>query len=679
MDKIKESKNLNNIDIIAESNNPEDKEKIITNMEIENIYSFFINFENNKSIKYYGFQDFYLFFDQIYNKIKNLKPESPEIIKKRNLVINKLAEELINYMKENKENLKEEKAKEYFFDKNFSNIFLENLIKKEEYSFFEERFKIFSIVSNITYNYKFDIFQLAQKALNDNLEINNLFKVKIINELFNQYDSISNYTTNIIDNNENINIKKSNIIKKLNLILDEFNKKEINIKNISIYIDNLLKQRNLNKNNNNIINTNNKEEINAKLYKNNKNEIKIEKNTILNIYNEPNKKDIYEEFKKLIKEDRNQNNEENKINECDKEEKELTGKKRAREKRKIVINGNNAIKLDEGTNEEKSKKKDIKKKTKKKKVNNKENENKNSNKINQKEEKVINKKNSKTNSKQSKSSKKEQNNKNNRTTQNKSKNKTIKNSKKNTKSPIKETNTINLKEIKSPNKKNSNKISLNSKEEIGKNKKKMLKIMEKIQKVNCESELELNQKNLIEKENNISKPKKIKSKKKNKKKINNFIIDEELKKSTPIRNLKKTPKGILKKTSSIQTFILASPPPKSQYRSKSSDKKVTFTSESKDKKFKTFAEIFQSPSKLKATPLKRKINSEKKSSHKKNNILLIDDNNNNIKNDFIGKKRNITFNNERIVKEYNPKTPVRDVKQRSTRKSPLERKKVNTN
>ena len=142
--------------------------------------------------------------------------------------------------------------------------------------------------------------------------------------------------------------------------------------------------------------------------------------------------------------------------------------------------------------------------------------------------------------------------------------------------------------------------------------------------------------------------------------------------------MKKTPKGILKKSSSIQTFILASPPPKSQYRSKSSDKKVTFTSESKDKKFKTFAEIFQSPSKLKATPLKRKINSEKKSSHKKNNILLIDDNNN-IKNDFIGKKRNITFNNERIVKEYNPKTPVRDVKQRSTRKSPLERKKVNTN
>ena len=54
---------------------------------------------------------------------------------------------------------------------------------------------------------------------------------------------------------------------------------------------------------------------------------------------------------------------------------------------------------------------------------------------------------------------------------------------------------------------------------------------------------------------------------------------------------------------------------------------------------------------------------------------MIEDNDD-TKNDFIGKKRNITFNYERIVKEYNPKTPVRDVKERTTRKSPLERKKV---
>ena len=272
-----------------------------------------------------------------------------------------------------------------------------------------------------------------------------------------------------------------------------------------------------------------------------------------------------------------------------------------------------------------------------------------------------------------------------------------------------ENKTTNLKAIKSSTKRtttnsnakaNSTKNNISSKspnkkdkDDFLKNKKKIAKIMEEIQKIATESESELspekedkdkkidkdkeNSQN-IETEKKIpkmTKPKHPKAKKKNKNNIT-FIIDEELKKSTPIRNLKKKPKGILKKTTySTQNFILASPPPKSQYRSRSSDKKVTFSSEPKDKKFKTFSEIFQSPSKLKATPLKRKINSEKKSSHKKSNLLLVEENDE-IKNDFIGKKRNITFNYERIVKEYNPKTPVRDVKERTTRKSPLERKKV---
>ena len=58
-----------------------------------------------------------------------------------------------------------------------------------------------------------------------------------------------------------------------------------------------------------------------------------------------------------------------------------------------------------------------------------------------------------------------------------------------------------------------------------------------------------------------------------------------------------------------------------------------------------------------------------------NNILTAEEKSD--KKDLLEKKRNISFNNERIVKEYNPKTPVRDVKQRITRKSPLERKNRN--
>jgi len=231
----------------------------------------------------------------------------------------------------------------------------------------------------------------------------------------------------------------------------------------------------------------------------------------------------------------------------------------------------------------------------------------------------------------------------------------------------------NIKEVKSPNKRNNSTKSPNKKEE-----KKVIK--KNIVTNKKDDENNINQindstnKSIIKKENvNNVNQKQSKTKKKGKRK-ENFIIDEELKKSTPIRNLKKQPKGILKKSSLTQTFILNSPPPKAQIRSKSSEKKVTFSSD-KNKKYKTFSEIFQSPSKLKATPLKRKINSEKKSSHKKNNIMILEEDKEQVNNNFVGKKRNISFNYERIVKEYNPKTPVRDVKAQLIRKSPLERKK----
>jgi hypothetical protein len=171
-----------------------------------------------------------------------------------------------------------------------------------------------------------------------------------------------------------------------------------------------------------------------------------------------------------------------------------------------------------------------------------------------------------------------------------------------------------------------------------------------------------------------------KSKKNGKKRYNNakLIIDEELKKSTPIRNLKKRPKSILKKININQPNSIQlqnSTTPIKFQKAKSSEKKINLSSESKNKKFRTFAEIFQSPSKLKATPLKRRVNSEKKSNLKMNNILTAEEKSD--KKDLLEKKRNISFNNERIVKEYNPKTPVRDVKQRTTRKSPLERKNRN--
>ena len=91
-------------------------------------------------------------------------------------------------------------------------------------------------------------------------------------------------------------------------------------------------------------------------------------------------------------------------------------------------------------------------------------------------------------------------------------------------------------------------------------------------------------------------------------------------------------------------------------------------------------EKFKSPSKFNLTPMKTKkengiINNKRERSREKSNEKknfsnekknLFDDNK---------KNKNISFNNDRFVKEFDPKTPVRDVKKRGIRKSPLEKSK----
>ena len=542
--------------------------------------------------------------------------------------------------------------------------------------------------------------------------------------MFKQYDSINTLISNNKDNNsDDIKQKTNNIIQKINIIYDEFkDNQELNIKNISLFIDNLFQKRKTEINKNLTQNTEKNEENNSitkdpinkvnKIDLNSTNK-KKEKNNSQNInINEQNQKiisnvnsNINKELEQIAKQlnfsekgiDKEKNKSQDNIK--SKEEK-LIGKKRARPKdRKNKENNNLEKKTNQkDKNKEKKKEKDnkkniSKKKIKKEKTNNKINE-KNQIKNNLKEQNSSNKNIIKINinNRQLKKPKKEQSKTStSRITTNSNKNtptknkevKTRRNCSKNSNNSNNSTPKIkNKKEVKSPNKRKSPVKPQNKKDDNKQIKKKTVKAIEekdKYDEENTTNKIYDNEnKNMIVNENvnnTNQKPKLPKSKKKGKGKRNqNFIIDEELKKSTPIRNLKKQPKGILKKTNISQPFILNSPPPKAYKRSKSSEKKVTFSSD-KNKKHKTFLEIFQSPSKLKATPLKRKINSEKKSSHKKNNILVFEEDKNEIKYNFVGKKRNISFNDERIVKEYNPKTPVREVKTGLIRKSPLERKK----
>ena len=63
--------------------------------------------------------------------------------------------------------------------------------------------------------------------------------------MFNQYDSINALVSKDIENKSNDNkLKANNIIQKIKIIYNEYkNSPELNIKNISIYIDNLLQKR----------------------------------------------------------------------------------------------------------------------------------------------------------------------------------------------------------------------------------------------------------------------------------------------------------------------------------------------------------------------------------------------------------------------------------------------------
>ena len=508
--------------------------------------------------------------------------------------------------------------------------------------------------------------------------------------MFDQYDSIK-----AMDTQDNISQllafgKKQDILDKIYFIQKHLkNSTQINIINLSFHIQDLFKRRHINneeekekiinKEENkysqyndvkeNLFNILSKEEINNE-QKNNNELIKMEKDSDNNKMEiEPNsttKKEKEEIPANLI------------INKPQEEKKEeqFTGKKRTRDKKK--------------KDKEKDKDKDDnKKKNKKRKINNKENENNNINNVTKgvkkekEKEENIKKKKTKKDSKQNTKNRsntikdiltlnfstKTENNRRKNTNQRKPKKKedtkrTIRTPKKPT--DMRKSNML-IEEILKRQYELGNKLT--KQKDPNKNK----DIPQTKEKETKEDKSDINNNNT----NNINsilnsniKPKYQRPKKKGKK-INNtsLIIDEELKKSTPIRNLKKQPKSILKKINLNQQP--QTPIPIKFQKARSSEKKINLSSS--NKKFKTFAEIFQSPSKLKATPLKRRVNSEKKSNIKMNSILTVEEKSEKKE----GKKRNISFNNERIVKEYNPKTPVRDVKQRITRKSPLERKNRN--
>lgn len=144
--------------------------------------------------------------------------------------------------------------------------------------------------------------------------------------------------------------------------------------------------------------------------------------------------------------------------------------------------------------------------------------------------------------------------------------------------------------------------------------------------------------------------------------------------SSPIQNLNIKPKSIIKRAKLDS--------PKNSLKSSGSKR----GSSGKEKHF--FEELEEkynnqkkkSPSKFNVTPMKKKKSSTKtpvkeikdyQSSTKKQELSS---GKKKIKNEMLGKKRGISFSTDRYVKEFDPKTPVKEIKTRVIRKSPIERK-----
>ena len=700
MDIVQDTLNFQSAPFLTDAQiNFDTLDNITLNQKLESIfYNLIYNNTDIKLIpKINNTKNLLILFEFFFNKLNDIATIA-NVIEKKNDIFKYLSETLIKNLENITEKNDQEKIAQYFYNLNFFEIMIQTL-NEQDISLFKEKFALFINVSINLYLFFFE--QIFQNVLHENLEINNIFKNKIINELFDQYDAITGM--NIDDNVFKLLSfgKSQDILDKIKFIQNELKKNsKINIINLSSYIQDLMQKRNLEQKENkyseyndvkeNLFNILSKEEIDDE-QKNNKELIKMDKdidNNKMEIETNPLAQN--EEIEKLLMGNTQE----------EKKEEQLTGKKRTRDKKK----------KDKDKDKDKDKEDDNnnnKKKNKKRKINNKENENNNINNnkgVKKEKEEALKKRKPKRNAKENSKKINEdalknfldnfhaKNDKNN--LRKKSPNSNLRKTarKKESQSQLdsqKDNNNRTQKKIDS--KKNPNKLiedilkrefelgSKITKQKVHIRNKQTNQVQNKDKQEDKgkgdDKDKNSDNNNSIINTNNKQNPK---IKKKAKKKYINttpLIIDEELKKSTPIRNLKKHPKSILKKINLVPNPPIQSATPIKFQKAKSSEKKLTLSSESKNKKFRTFAEIFQSPSKLKATPLKRRVHSEKKSNLKINNILTEGEKEE--KKNADGKKRNISFNNERIVKEYNPKTPVRDVKQRITRKSPLERKNRN--
>lgn len=262
-DKSKENilKQLYDISLLDEPVNLETIDGIPPNRKLHTIYYNLVWGLEPKLPKIDGIKSLLILLEYMYNKFSEVRKISPHLISRKNEIFYLLIDQLLKipFDKIDKENVKV--LEQYFYDSDFFSSFL-LMLNKLKNVLFNEKFSFFSKVSiyyNLYFNYFISFnFQSIQNVLEDNLELSQIFKKRIINDLFTKYDFIKTLIQENQKNSENEDEASSNdfgeinknkkkcmkIVERLKFIFDQFrNNYDRSVKNLAFSIDKFLLKR----------------------------------------------------------------------------------------------------------------------------------------------------------------------------------------------------------------------------------------------------------------------------------------------------------------------------------------------------------------------------------------------------------------------------------------------------
>ena len=239
MDIVQDTLNLQSPFLTDAQINFDTLDNIALNQKLESIfYNIIYNNTDIKLIpKITNTKNLLILFQFFFNRLNDIATIT-NVIEKKNDIFKYLSEILLKNLENIIEKNDQEKIAQYFYNLNFFEIMIQTL-NEQDISLFKEKFTLFI---NVSLNlFLFFFFFLFQNILQENLEINNIFKNKIINELFDQYDALKGM--NIDDNVFKLLSfgKSQDILDKIKFIQNELKKNtKINIINLSNHIQDLM-------------------------------------------------------------------------------------------------------------------------------------------------------------------------------------------------------------------------------------------------------------------------------------------------------------------------------------------------------------------------------------------------------------------------------------------------------